>query len=269
MPAIASASVCAVMAAGGHRAHGATEDGRRYTDALIGFSIDPQSARHGLVVDQRRVHVDVALDDGIGIDKGIAKDQPHHGDGIAGTVRRGDAAHERLCRKCQVGQHHVQVALVDGHIDGLANRAAGMMQPRRHPGELDEIPEVFQRGIAPTLVQIGHEGRAVSRHQDEVIAAKLNRHARFAAMKQEAGRRVGTEFAHVARLEPDAATVNPGASLPEQVERDFVAAKLDADAVEDPVCLLLDQCERRLIQQPVGGNDAAEAAAIQPNRRCA
>ena len=42
----------------------------------------------------------------------------------------GDRAHERLVAVADVRVDHVEVALVDRHVDGLADRAAGVVEVR-------------------------------------------------------------------------------------------------------------------------------------------
>ena len=69
---------------------------------------------------------------------------------------------------------HLEMALVHGQVDRLANRAAGMVHERRHIGELHEVPEVLDRAVAAALVEIVDEGRAVDRREDEVVAADLD-----------------------------------------------------------------------------------------------
>ena len=49
---------------------------------------------------------------------------------------------------------HIEMALVNRHIDRLADGAAGVMQTRAQVGELDEILEVGQRRVAAPCVEI-------------------------------------------------------------------------------------------------------------------
>jgi len=62
------------------------------------------------------------------------------------------------------------VALVDGQIHGLANRAAAVMKARRHIGQFDEIVEVFDGCVAPALVEITHKRWSIGRRKHHVVA---------------------------------------------------------------------------------------------------
>jgi hypothetical protein len=56
-----------------------------------------------------------------------------------------------------VGVHHVEVALVDGHVDRLAHGPAGVVEVGRGVGELHDVLEVGQCGVAPTTVEVVDE----------------------------------------------------------------------------------------------------------------
>ena len=65
----------------------------------------------------------------------------------------------------------VEMALRHRHVHRLADHAAGMVQLRRHVGELDEILQVFQRAVAALVLEVAHEGRAVGRREHGVAPA--------------------------------------------------------------------------------------------------
>ena len=88
-----------------------------------------------------------------------------------GALRLGDRAHEGLIREPDMAVDHVEMALVDRQVDRLAHRAAGMMDEGRHVGELHEIAEILDGGVAAALVEVADEGRAVDRREDRVVAA--------------------------------------------------------------------------------------------------
>jgi hypothetical protein len=69
---------------------------------------------------------------------------------------------------------HVEMALVHRHVGGLADRAAGMVQPFGHVAQLHQRFEIGHRGIAPPAVEVAPEGRAVDRREDEGLAADLD-----------------------------------------------------------------------------------------------
>jgi len=67
------------------------------------------------------------------------------------------------------------MAFGDRQVDRLANGAAGMVEPGKHVGKLHEISEILDRGVAPLIFQIAHEGRAIDRREHHVVAADLDR----------------------------------------------------------------------------------------------
>ena len=93
----------------------------------------------------------------------------------------GDRTHQGLIAVFEMAVDHVVVPLVYGQIDRFTYRAAGVVYPRCHVGELDEVAEVFNGGVAATLVKIMDEGRSVGRHQhgsvttDGHIASRVSR----------------------------------------------------------------------------------------------
>ena len=71
-----------------------------------------------------------------------------------------------------MGVDHVEVPLVDGHVDRLAHRSAGVVEPRGRVRELHEVAEVLDRAVAPTLVEVAHERGAVRGREDRPLAAE-------------------------------------------------------------------------------------------------
>ena len=104
------------------------------------------------------------------------------------------------------------MTLVDRNVDGFANRAAGMMQRRRHVGELDEVLEVFERSVTPAVLQVADERRPVGRHEDQVLATDLDRTGGVARVLGElrADRCLDNRFRQTAR-EPDPFAIDIGA----------------------------------------------------------
>ena len=100
-----------------------------------------------------------------------------------------------------MGVDHIKVALVDRHVDRFADRAAGVMQPGRGLRQLHEIAEILDGAVAATTVEIHHEGRTVSRRENNAFAADQNRLRRVARMLHELRRRGLQDFAQHARFE--------------------------------------------------------------------
>jgi hypothetical protein len=117
---------------------------------------------------------------------------------------------------------------------------AGMVQPGREVCELHEVAEVLDGSIPPAAFQVGDEGRAIGGQQHDVIAADRDRRARLAALHAESSGRGRTERPDEPGIEahPGARNRRPGRL--EQRERLLVAAELDADFLEDPLCMSLE-----------------------------
>ena len=179
-----------------------------------------------------------------------AERDARHLDRVAGPLRGGDRAHERLVAVAHVRVDHVEVALVDRDVDRLADRAAAVVEVRRGVGQLHEVAEVLDGAVAPAAVEVAHERRAVVRGEDRVHPADLDVvPASFRAywVNWRGARRLDDRAAHPAR-EADPLAVDVGARLPQQPERVRVAAEVDADLLEDRVGVLLDQREALLAE---------------------
>ena len=116
---------------GRQRTHCSGEDRRRHANALVRRRIDAQRTGHGVIIDQRGVHIDIGLHYRIGVHEIAAEDQSRHVDGVLRAFRRCDSTHERLRRQRQMRQHHVEVPLVHRHVRRFDDRAAGMVKPWR------------------------------------------------------------------------------------------------------------------------------------------
>lgn len=174
-------------------------------------------------------------------------------------------------------QHHVEVTLVHRNVDGLADGAAGVVDGRRHVGEFHEVLEVLQRAVAPALVEIHHEGRAVGGREHDAVATDLHRAGGVARVLDELAWRALQDLAQHSRFEGGAHAVEPGAGGAEQAHRLLVAAELDADLGEDAVgrpfdalqAFLAEQVEGRYLPRDVGGSGARIGAGAAPVTRLA
>ena len=120
--------------------------------------------------------------------KSAPNEDAAHLDRIGGARRGRHRAHERLVGQRHMGEHHVEMALVDRHVDRLADGAAGMVQPGRRIGQLDEVLEILERAVAAALVDIGDEGRAIGGREHGRVAADLHGAGRIAGMLDEFAR---------------------------------------------------------------------------------
>ncbi|MCY1231602.1 hypothetical protein D9M72_440570 [compost metagenome] len=168
---------------------------------------------------------------------------------------------------------HVEVALVDGHIDRLADRAAGMVQPWARLRQLDQIAEVLDRAVAPALVEIHDEGRPIGRGEDDVVAADLDIAGGIAGVLCELPWCRGDDFLEHAGLEGYAHAIDLGAGPLPMVERLGVVAELDADLGKDTIGDRFDTQQALFAEDIVGrdvaddvGNAEASARAFAPLR---
>ena len=111
----------------GHRAHRTRQNERGDDAGLIVPGIDFGRAEHRIVPDHRRIGVDEAGDDGVVLDEFLAEQDFREVHRILRPIRMGNGAHIGFVGIAHVRINHLQVALVDGKIDRLADRAAGMV----------------------------------------------------------------------------------------------------------------------------------------------
>jgi hypothetical protein len=143
---------------------------------------------------------------------------------------------------------HVEVALVDRQVHGLADRAAGMVQARAHIRELYEIVEILEFRVAPAVVQIAHEWRAVGRNQHRAIAANSDTARGVTCMLYEFLRcRCLDDGTAEAARKTHALAIDIGAGVAPQVQCARELAELDADLFEHRIRVVLDQLQCFLI----------------------
>ena len=238
----------------GHRRHRTRQDERRDEAALVGARVDLERAQHGRVVGHRRVDVDEADERGVRlagqrVEVAVAHRDLRHLHRIGGALGRGHRAHERLVAVLDVAVQHVEVALVDRQVDGLADRAARVVQRVRHVGELHEVAEVLDARVATALVEVAHEGRAVGRREHRRIAADAHIARRVAGdLRELAGRMLLDQFAAHAARESHAFAVDLRARFAEDVEDLGILAELDTGLLEDAVGIAFDDREPRIVQ---------------------
>ena len=149
-----------------------------------------------------------------------AERDPGHLDGVAGPLRRGHRAHERLVAVADVRIDHVEVALVDRHVDRLADRPAAVVEVRAHVGELHEVAEVLDRAVAPAVVEVADERRAVVRGEDGVHPADLDVVRLVPGVLGELARRGRLDdLAGQPAREADPLALDVGAGVAEQAQR--------------------------------------------------
>ena len=143
---------------------------------------------------------------------------------------------------------HLEMPLVDGQIDRFADGAARMMDERREIGELHEIAEVLDRAIAPTLVEIMHEGRAVVGREDHGVAADDDVARGVPRVLHITGRGRCAELAGEAAGKAHPLALDFATGPFEQGERARRLAKLDADFLQQGLRVALDDCKSFLAE---------------------
>ena len=202
-----------------HRAHGAGQDEGRHDAGLVVARIDLERAQHGAVPHHRRVGVDQAGDDGVLVQEVGAEQRSSPSRPCPRALRLGDRAHERLIGIADVAVDHVEMPLVHRQVDRLAHRAAGMVHRRRHVGELHEVAEILDGGVAAALVEVADEGRAVDRREHRVVAADRDVALGIARVLDVFARRgLLDDRARQAAREMDARALDIGAGLLPQLQ---------------------------------------------------
>ncbi len=165
-----------------------------------------------------------------------------------------------------MGIDHIQMALVDRDIDRLADRAAGMMEPRDLVGELHEILEILDIGVAPPALEIAHERGAIGWREDDIIAANFDIPGGVAGMLGELSEGAfPDDGAQHTGLKPHPFAVHIGARLLPDFDHFRVIAKFDTDILEDRVGGGLDRHKTVFAQQLVG-RDIAHKTCNNPPR---
>ena len=139
---------------------------------------------------------------------------------------------------------HLEVALVDRQVDRLAQRPAAVVERPARVGQLHEVAEVLDRRVAPAVVEVVDERRAVGRDEDHVRIADLDAAGVVARALGEDPRRgrLDDRAAHPAR-EADALAGDVGAGAAEDLGRLGEVDDLDADLLEEGVGVGLDLLE--------------------------
>ena len=154
--------------------------------------------------------------------------------------------------------NHVEMALGHRNIHRFAHGAAGMMQAGRHVGELHEIAEVFDCGIAPAAIKIAHEGRAIDGGENGVLAANDNIVGRVARILRKFPRRRFANAAHQAFRKAHPLALDIGAGIFPQRQGFRIITKINADFLQDEFGVVLDKLKlvigKRFIELDIAAN---------------
>ncbi len=173
-------------------------------------------------------------------------------DRVLGPLRMGHRAHEGLVAVPDVRIDHIEVALVDRHVDRLADGAAGVVQVGAHVRELHEVLEVLDRSVAPAVVEVADERRAVVRGEDRVRIADLD--APFGVsgvLGEDSGRACPDDLAAHPAGEPHAIAVDIRAAEPHRLPCRRIATEVDPDFLKNRVSVPLERRQALLVQDLV------------------
>ena len=145
--------------------------------------------------------------------------------------------------------------LRDRDVDRLADHRTGVVHGRRHVGELVELVEVGERAVAPLVVEVVDERRAVSRRECDLVAADLGIALGIARVHREAARVLADQRHQQLARDPHPEALDLGAGVPPHLSS-LGVAELDPDLLEDRERGLVDQLEAFLVQHLID-RDAA------------
>ncbi len=134
--------------------------------------------------------------------------------------------------------------LLTGTSTGSQTVPPRVVEVRASVGQLHEVAEVLDRAVAPAVVEVAHERRAVVRREDRVRRRRsATFRSRVAGVLGELARRGRLDdlAAHAAREADPLALRRRRRPSRNRRERVRVAAELDADLLEDRVGVVLDE----------------------------
>ena len=220
-----------------HRAH---QQERHDQYGLAGAGVDDQRVQHALVVDQRRVDVDVRIDAGLRIEA-VPEHDARHRQRILGGGDADRMAAGGLVRQREDAAHRVEVARVERDVvglDGPAARQIEIVEVLRQPAE---VIEIGQHGLA-ALQTAADERRPLHRDEDHGVAADANVPRPVARMQRELARRLGHHLKHPFRVEEDDVALDPLPGFGEHAER-LRVVEADAELRHQPHPAALDRGE--------------------------
>ena len=144
-----------------------------------------------------------------------------------------------------------------GDVDRLAGHGTGVVQGRRQIGELVEFLQVGERGIAPLVVEVIDERRAVSGPERYLVAADLGAALGVAGAHGEAFGVLGDQCHEQLARDPHPVAVDLGAGIAPHL-RGLGVAELDADLLEDVERSLVDPLQALLAENLVDRDLAVE-----------
>ena len=234
------------------RRHGPRQDEGRDDQCLARLGIDLERRQHAVVQPARAGDVDQREQRRLAADGVGAVENLRHAHAVGGVGPAGDRPHEGLVAVLDVAVDHVQVARVRGQVRRLDNGAARVVDVRAEIGELDEVLEVAQRGLAPAARQVIDIGRAVDRRKGDVLAADDHAARRITRQLRKLGRRHAHILGDELAVEKDRRPLDDGAMRGKHSQR-LIVVEVDADLLEDAHGGVVDLVQRLFADQLVDG----------------
>ena len=129
-------------------------------------------------------------------------------------------------------------------------------------GELHEIAEILDRGVAPALVEHADERRPIDRREDRVVAADDNIALAIAGKLGEFLRRGFDQGPHQTFRKTHALALDVGAGTFPHGERFSIVAKIDADLLEHGFTISFDERQSLFAEHFVKWNIAPDISEL-------
>ncbi len=171
---------------------------------------------------------------------------------------------------------HVEVALGHRDVHWLAQRAAGMMQARRHVDELGEVAEILDRRIAAAFIEIADEGWAIDGCEDGAVAADHHIVGGVPGILRVFARRRLDELphqppgkAHAVALGIGCRRLGIGTGVLPHADGFLVLVEVDAGFLKHGFGVVLDEFQLLVIERLVKLDLAADVAGLDNCGGCA
>ena len=186
-----------------HRSH---QQEWHHEHGLAGACVDQQRVEHALVVDQRRVDVDVGVRARLAIDA-VAEDDAGRGQSVVHRIHADGVGAEGLVSQRQQRTDLVEMARVKREVIRLDRQAACrvvLIDRLREPAEVLVIAKLAVSALHPAP----HERRALHRHEHHVVATEAHVPLRIAGVQGELAGRLRDHLQHPRGIEPDDVAVD-------------------------------------------------------------
>ena len=200
------------------------------------------------------------------IERVRAVQEARHRDAVLGPALFGDGAEVRLVGERHVREQHVEVALGYRDVARLAGDEPGMVQWRQRVGEFDEALEVGERAVAPTALEVAHEGRAIDGCKDLMRSADAHAARRVAGALGEFGRCGRQQLADEPPIRAHPCVGHVGAERTPPCERIRCFPKFHAGGLEQVKGLVLDPLECLVVEKRVVRNAPGHISRTTLNR---